>query len=100
MLTDFHLDLSSSLSSEQQIVNQLLVFQELGLINHPDQLPSPITVATQLSLSAQIVESAYGRWQQEGLNSFLEPIIVQAFRAGYTKMQIETAIAQICQSLA
>jgi hypothetical protein len=100
MLTDFHLDQSSSFSPEQQIINQLLVFQELGILNHPDQLPDPADVAIQLSISKQIVESAYSRWQQEGLNQFLEPIIMQTYQAGYSKAQVETAIAQIWQSLA
>ncbi len=99
MLTDFHLDLSSSLTSEQQIINQLQVFQELGLLNNSSQLPSPTEVATQLVISEETVKSAYSRWQQEGLNSFLEPIMIQALQAGYTKVQIEIAIAQIWQTL-
>jgi hypothetical protein len=99
MLTDFHLDPSSSLAPEQQIIKQLQIFQELGLLNYPSQLPSPTEVATQLNLPEETVKSAYGRWQQEGLNRYLEPIIEQTFEAGYTKTQVENAIAQIWQTL-
>jgi DNA-binding transcriptional MocR family regulator len=99
MLSEFRLDLSNPLSPEQQIINQLNVFQEIGLLNSPHQLPSVRELAVQLHIAPTIVETAYKRWQQEGLNHFLSPVIAQAKDAGYTKEQIEIALDQIWLSL-
>ncbi|MDX1976232.1 MAG: hypothetical protein SFT94_01035 [Pseudanabaenaceae cyanobacterium bins.68] len=96
---DFQLDLASKLSPEQQLVNQLLVFQELGMLDQASQLPTPASLAAKLGLEQGQVEAAYQAWQQQGLTRFLAPIVQQAFQAGYSKTQLDQAIAQIWQDL-
>lgn len=96
---DFQLDPASKLSPEQQLVNQLLVFQELGMLDQASQLPTPASLAAKLGLAQAQVEVAYQQWQQQGLIRFLTPIIEQTIRAGYGKTQLDQAIAQIWQDL-
>jgi DNA-binding transcriptional regulator YhcF (GntR family) len=63
MLKAFRLDWSSSLDPEEQILQQLVILQEAGLLHHEYQLPTVRELAVQLHVPPSVIENAYRRWQ-------------------------------------
>jgi DNA-binding transcriptional MocR family regulator len=95
LLTTFTLDWTSPIAPEEQLLQQLIVLQEAGLLHHPEQLPTVRALAVQLHLSPAAVEAAYGAWRQRDLGRLLAPLLLEARRAGYSRGDIEKALAQL-----
>lgn len=99
MLKAFSLDWSSPIPLEEQIVQQLQGFQEVGLLQNAHQLPTIRELAVELHVAPAIIEKAYRCWQQEGVINFITPMVLQAKVAGYSKEQFKTAIEQVWDNL-
>jgi DNA-binding transcriptional regulator YhcF (GntR family) len=95
MLTAFRLDLSSSVALEEQLVEQLITFQEVGLLLHAHQLPTVRELSVQLNVAPTVIETAYRNWQQRGLLQLLAYPVMQAQEAGYSKDEIRAAVEKL-----
>jgi DNA-binding transcriptional MocR family regulator len=94
----FVLDWSSSISPEEQLLQQMLIFQEAGLLHHRHQLPTVRALALQLNVPPPVVTAAVQRWEIQGIKRLLLPVVRQARQEGYTQEQLVKVLDELWQS--